>query len=116
MFARVLRWVLVWAVALSVIGMHHVGTQPSSSHPTVTVTDCRPPDTTSEHSPTRHGEQDLLHLCLAILGAALALILALVAWRGTPPAQRVPTSTTPLRPPRTRGAPALLANLCVLRL
>jgi hypothetical protein len=115
-FARVLRWVLVWAVALSVIGMHHVGTQPSGSHPTVAVTDCCPHDTTSEQPPAQDGEHDLLHLCLAILVAALALVLALVAWCGTAPGRRVPTSTTPLRPPRTRGAPALLANLCVLRL
>jgi hypothetical protein len=65
--------------------------------------------------------QDLLHLCLAVLVAALGLGLFLRALRRSPVCDLVGAFVTrtigrrpPLPPPR--GAPAVLASLCVLRL
>ncbi|MEJ2851803.1 MULTISPECIES: hypothetical protein [unclassified Saccharothrix] len=123
--ARALRWVLVWAVALALVGMHHLSTQQPGGHAAasaaVAVDDCCPHAGTSEHAPTQDGGHDLLHLCLAILSAALVLALTLLAANSLANSTNVHTFAArvarlrapPLRP---RGAPALLASLCVLRL
>ncbi|MEU4445269.1 hypothetical protein AB0K14_23175 [Actinosynnema sp. NPDC050801] len=123
---RASRWALVWAVAFAVVGMHHLGTQEPAAHAVtasaaVTPVDCCTDDASEEHAPAPTGQHDLLHLCLAILGVALGLTLAVFAVRG-----RVVTghpgspSTRAVRPrpppPRPGGAPTLLARLCVLRL
>ncbi|WP_447002997.1 hypothetical protein ACRAKI_25240 [Saccharothrix isguenensis] len=65
--------------------------------------------------------QDLLHLCLAVLVAALGSGLLLRAVRRSPvsdPVGAFVTRTIGRRPalPPPRGVPAVLASLCVLRL
>lgn len=124
--ARALRWALVWAVVLAVVGMHHLSTQDNSSHSVASAAvavavDCCPDGATTEHAPKRDGEHDMVHLCLAILAAALVLALTLLVSRtglNTARFQAFAALVARLRapPPRPRGAPALLASLCVLRL
>ncbi|WP_238412667.1 DUF6153 family protein [Saccharothrix deserti] len=123
---RASQWALVWAVAFAVVGMHHLGTQESAVRPTAasaaaTVVDCCADDASEEHSPGSGGQHDMLHLCLAILAAALGLTLALLAVRGRRLPERFESFATRVTrprspPPRPGGASALLANLCVLRL
>lgn len=123
--ARALRWALVWALVLAVVGMHHLsaqdGSHPMASASVMAVDECCPLSATTEHAPKQDGEHDMLHLCLAILAAALVLALTLLVLRtglNTERFQAFAALAARLRapPPRPRGAPALLANLCVLRL
>ncbi|MEU4742068.1 hypothetical protein AB0G02_16620 [Actinosynnema sp. NPDC023658] len=63
----------------------------------------------------------MLHLCLAVLGAALGLGLILLASRRRAVAElfdrlSMHVSGPRAPPPRPRGTPAVLASLCVLRL
>ncbi|ONI80092.1 hypothetical protein ALI22I_42450 [Saccharothrix sp. ALI-22-I] len=116
---------MVWAVAFAVVGMHHLGTQELAVHPTaasaaVTMADCCA-DASEEHDQDPAGQHDMLHLCLAILAAALGLALALLAIRRRRLPERFQSFTTRATrprspPPRPGGTSALLANLCVLRL
>ncbi|ONI90981.1 hypothetical protein ALI22I_10975 [Saccharothrix sp. ALI-22-I] len=106
--------------------MHHLGTQEPAAHPTAasavaTVVDCCAHGASEERAPAPSEQHDMLHLCLAILAAAVGLALTLFAVRGRAITERF--SSLPARaarprspPPRPSGAPALLANLCVLRL
>ncbi|WP_245950676.1 DUF6153 family protein [Saccharothrix carnea] len=119
------QWALVWAVAFAVVGMHHLGTQEPVGHAATasaaaTVVDCCD-HASEEHTPVPTGQHDALHLCLAILCAALGLTLAVLALRARTVAERLSSlSTRAARPrsppPRPGGAPARLAELCVLRL
>ena len=123
---RASQWALVWAVAFALVGMHHLGTQEPDAHPTTvsaaaSVLDCCAHDASQEHAPNPAGQHDMLHLCLAILCAALSLALALFAMSRRTVTERLGTrSTGAVRPrappPRPGGAPARLAQLCVLRL
>lgn len=122
---RASQWALVWAVAIAVVGMHHLGTQEPAIHATTasaaaTVVDCCT-HASEEHTPAPTGQHDMLHLCLAILCVALGLTLAVFALRGRTVTERL--SSLSMRaarprspPPRPGGAPARLAELCVLRL
>ncbi len=119
------QWALVWAVAFAVVGMHHLGTQEPAVHTTTasaaaTVADCCD-HASEEHTPAPTGQHDMLHLCLAVLCAALGLTLAMAALRGRTVTEGL--SSLSMRaarprspPPRPGGAPARLAELCVLRL
>ncbi|GAA0256003.1 hypothetical protein GCM10010492_66090 [Saccharothrix mutabilis subsp. mutabilis] len=109
--SRVPHWVLVWTVVFAVVGMHHLSAQQPPAHTTTTAVACCAHDAPQEH------EHDTLHLCLAVLGAALALAaLALAAFRKTAERPGTPLTRAVHRPPGPRGTPALLATLCVLRL
>ncbi|WP_309111594.1 hypothetical protein [Saccharothrix sp.] len=121
--SRAPHWVLVWTVVFAVIGMHHLstraehglGTHAEHGHAPA-ATACCTHGTPEEPAPNDH---DALHLCLAVLGAALALAaLALIAFRDRKTAERLGTLLARVvhSPPGPRGAPALLATLCVLRL
>ncbi|MFI9816860.1 DUF6153 family protein [Saccharothrix variisporea] len=120
--ASALRWVLVWAVALALVGMHHLSTHPSGDHTTTSATVMAADECCShatENAPTQDSGHDMLHLCLAILSAALVLALALLTANRPVNRNRIHAlSVARLRapPPPPRGTPALLANLCVLRL
>ena len=90
---------LLFGLALSVIGMHHLPLSP--------------------HAPTEvHAVSTLVHLCLAVLYAAAGLLL--LAWLLTAVGAGVPATRLPLRarrvwrPPGTAGR-SLLTSLCVLR-
>ena len=123
---RASQWALVWAVAFAVVGMHHLGTQEPAAHPTTastaaTMVDCCAHGASDEHAPAPSGQHDMLHLCLAILCAVLGLTLTLFALRVPVNTERFSSLRTRAArprppPPRPGGAPALLANLCVLRL
>ncbi|XVV06061.1 hypothetical protein ACQPW3_12005 [Actinosynnema sp. CA-248983] len=113
--SRLPHWVLVWTVVFAVVGMHHLGTQAEHGDAPA-ATACCTHGTPDEPAPSGH---DALHLCLAVLGAALALAaLALIAFRDRKAAERLGTLLARVvhSPPGPRGAPALLATLCVLRL
>lgn len=134
------RWLLLCALAVGVIGMHHLGLTGHHGHdgpmvdavvamatgadtherPAADAVDsltaagcCVPAPRPANH----HGVELLLHLCLAMLASAALLCALLVRWRGVgrdigPPH---PTSWVPQRwvPPDSGTA---LASLGVLRL
>jgi hypothetical protein len=120
---------LLCALALSVIGMHHVPLAPhGTSHATMsaqampasmTVAPVLPEVQPSGDHGTGTGH-DLLHLCLVVLGAAGGVLL--LAWLLTavgagwsaPSAKLLPPPWRTWRPPRTAGR-SLLASICVLR-
>jgi hypothetical protein len=125
---RTQRLLLLCALALSIIGMHHLAL---SSHcpPQVTVlagAHAGPPTATSLSAPAAEarpaddqptdgtGHDMLLHLCLAVLCAAGGLLL--LAWLSA----AVGTSGVPTgaarSPPWVRHAwSLLLTSLCVMR-
>ncbi|HEX8869550.1 MAG TPA: hypothetical protein VF821_28065 [Lentzea sp.] len=102
---RLTQWVLLCALVLAVVGMHHVAAAetPHAGH-----------SMSQQQEPHEH---DLLHLCLAVLVAAT---VALTAWflvrTALPQLAALPSETplsTPQRPPP--GGRSLLTSLCVLR-
>jgi hypothetical protein len=106
----------VWAVALAVVGMHHLSTHEQSTHTMAGVE-----HVAGQHTPEPDGQHDVLHLCLAVLCVVLGLGLILMASRRRTIADLVGSfvaKTTRPRspPPPPRGVPARLASLCVLRL
>lgn len=126
---QLLQWMLVWALAVAVVGMHHLATSEQSTHPMAGVSiaahvDCcdhADAAVSDQHAPMPGGRHDMLHLCLAVLCAALGIGLILIAARRGAVGElfrsllmRVTHPRSP--PPRPRGGPALLASLCVLRL
>ncbi|MFI7679048.1 hypothetical protein [Actinophytocola sp. NPDC049390] len=84
------RWLLLCVLAFGLIGMHHLGwmshpcgtpAEPMSSTSVLMPDDVMAPAAPSAGQPdpsaghrTHHGVDDLLHLCLAVLVAALALV------------------------------------------
>jgi hypothetical protein len=119
---------LLCALALCVVAMHHVsmarspeGASVMHAMPTAQVEAAAVVDTGSgEHHPGMpDGAHNLLHLCLAVVSAAVALFLALAALgRSRPVEVAVPASPRgspyPERPPDRRGR-LILTSLCVLR-
>ncbi|RLK58324.1 DUF6153 family protein [Actinokineospora cianjurensis] len=115
------RWVLLSALLLGVVGMHHLTDHPTSTgHPGSHAMHTTEPaaltvDTEVPKEPVP--AHDLLHLCLAVLGAALGLgMLWLVLGTAvtTAPARRssgVVVALAPRAPPPGR----LLLTLCVSR-
>ena len=123
---------LMCALALSVIGMHHV---PLSPHCTPHVTMSAGTHTASTPAsealisavaaapnarPSGDSGHDMLHLCLAVLWAAGGLLLlacllvSVGAGAATPAATLLLWTRRVWQPPGTAGRP-LLTSLCVLR-
>src|SRR5688500_13291849 len=114
------QWALLCLLVLGVVGMHHVsaGAGMPGGHTAVASAhgDHHAPDE-PEPAPTH----DMLHLCMAILGAVTSLLL--LGWpllRLTRPPDDPAASTpawprAPARPPPLGGR-GLLNSLCVLRL
>ena len=102
---RFTQWVLLCALVFAVVGMHHVAAA-ETPHDMHSVTQQQEPH-----------EHDALHLCVAVLVAAAALLFAWFLLRTALPrlAVLVPTAppSTPQRPPP--GGRPLLTTLCVLR-
>ncbi len=124
--ATLARWMMLVALALGVLAMHHVsqaddaraGFGQSAMAP---VTDGAPgahPDVDHD-KPTPAGHNDLLHLCLAVVCAAVGLAIALwlirtrrewfspLAWSNTIRAA--------IRAPPPRWGRDILHSVCVLR-
>ncbi|WP_051772635.1 lipase chaperone [Saccharothrix sp. NRRL B-16314] len=144
---RALQWLLVSALAIAVVGMHHlsghdaghsagmtavvavepVAVECCADHvgmteplPAMSTASAMPMADLTPSMPEPSGH-DLLHLCLAVLVAALGLGVLLRALRRSPVCDlvgafviRTVGRRPPLPPPR--GVPAVLASLCVLRL
>lgn len=117
----VTQWLLLCVLFLGVVGMHHVATsgEMASGHDMTQMT-AHPEHSPEEPAPSSP-EHDLLHLCVAVLCAAVSLLL--LAWllvrSTTQGAGLAPGSSAwsraPDRPPPIGGR-ALLSSLCVLRL
>lgn len=113
------RVLLLFALALGIAVMHHVpspgaGHAMTSQMSVVQAHDAAP----AAESGMPAGEHSMLHLCLAVLYAAGALVLGLLAFRRRPAVQAVFDGTrgSPAadRPPDRRGR-AVLTSLCVSR-
>ncbi|OZM70672.1 hypothetical protein CFN78_23600 [Amycolatopsis antarctica] len=118
------RWLLLCAVALGVVAMHHVGAEPGhppTGHHSAAVSVAEHPSMLPlADEPMPHGGgHDLGHLCLAILGAAAGVALALLlvyAHRGQARELRrgIGAWAAARGPPPTPGRHILLTS-CVLR-
>jgi Family of unknown function (DUF6153) len=123
------RWLLLGALVLGVVLMHHV---PAAGPPGMPDTHAMPSavlhlDTADHMQPASdvqapdpmHPHHVLAHLCLAVLGGMALLVLALagtVVGRAPVAAPRPPLAAPRVdRPPGGAGR-RLLASLCVLRL
>ncbi|NBH03450.1 hypothetical protein [Amycolatopsis sp. SID8362] len=125
---KVQQVMLLCALALCVVAMHHVSmakTPESASvmHAMPNVQLESPMvagwDSGEHHPGMPDGAHDLLHLCMAVVGAAVALFLALLALSRSRPAKVLAPvsprgSPVPGRPPDRRGR-LILTSLCVLR-
>jgi hypothetical protein len=125
---KVRQVILLCALAVGVLAMHHVSLSHGMSDAASAVgthvapgsgpemADSAPGGGSGEHHP--NGLHDLLHLCLAVLGAAAALLAAFlgISW----PSTTFPRISGPRGSPR-RGRPPdgggreILTSLCVLR-
>ncbi|MCR6488938.1 hypothetical protein M8542_39530 [Amycolatopsis sp. OK19-0408] len=132
---KVQQVVLLCALAVCVVAMHHVGLasgMPGVAGVTAThdMSDAgsqaavAPPDIGSaEHDPGMPGGMhDVLHLCLAVLCAAGALLLTVAAFLGISRFTTTFSCAKHLRGPPSRGRPthryggrSILTSLCVLR-
>ena len=136
---KVQQVVLLCALAVCVVAMHHFSVaagMPGAAVDTAThaMSEAAPdvvgPDVVApppvagsgEHDPGMpSGMHDMLHLCLAVLCAAGALLLALLAFLGVswftttfPRSPQLRGSPRRGRPPDGRGR-NILTSLCVLR-
>ncbi|MBW4720740.1 hypothetical protein [Saccharothrix obliqua] len=113
-----LRWVLLCALALGVLGTHHLSGG-HAAHPAKVVATAQDPSAATPPTPDHGAGDDLLgHLCLAVLAAATGAGLAL-ALRRTPRGQTTRTRVAAIddgypRPPPTPTS-TRLASLRVLR-
>lgn len=102
---RFTQWVLLCALVFAVVGMHHVAAA-ETPHDAHSVSHQQPPH-----------EHDALHLCVAVLVAAAALLFAWFLLHPALPRLTVVATAAPLSPlqrPPPGGRP-LLTALCVLR-
>ncbi len=120
------RWLLLCALVLGVILMHHTGTgspghDGSTGHAVsavsaaVSTAQAEPP---ADGHPAPGHAGDLLHLCLAVLFAAAGLVLTwwlLARAEGPAPVARGRTVKAPARAPPPRSGRAILHLACVLR-
>ncbi|WP_033288535.1 hypothetical protein [Amycolatopsis jejuensis] len=120
--------ILLGALALCIAVMHHVSLPGASSHamaPIAAIGDLThtaptaAADPGGEHPGMPDGGHTMLHLCLAVLYAVGALLLALLGFRrrsaGVHPTPAGPRGLpAPGRPPDRRGR-LILTSLCVLR-
>ncbi|MET8849895.1 DUF6153 family protein [Amycolatopsis sp. NPDC004625] len=121
---RVQRVLLLCALALGVVAMHHVGMADAAGGTAIhAMADPGPPAATGsgsgsgDHDPG--GLHDVLHLCLAVLCAAGALLLTVVLFLGAARCTTKFSRTIGSRGPPGRGRPPdgrrILTSLCVLR-
>ena len=123
------RVILLCALALGVLAMHHVNAA-GIVHETVEtfVVDTSAVATTAESldAAPQHpacplcGDHDVLHVCLAVLCASTMVLLALFALLRTAnsvtaPAVIGPRGSPRPDPPPGEGGRAVIACLCVLR-
>ncbi|MGW4213783.1 DUF6153 family protein [Lentzea sp. NPDC004789] len=116
----VTQWLLLCALFLGVVGMHHVATSGEMAS-VDNMTRVTAHHERSPEEPTPSPEHDVLHLCVAVLCAVVSLLL--LAWllvRTTPPRTgralgSSAWSRAPVHPPPVGGR-ALLSSVCVLRL
>ncbi|MEV5714772.1 DUF6153 family protein [Amycolatopsis mediterranei] len=128
---KVQRVLLLCALALGVVAMHHVGMANAAGTTAMHAMSSdagpqeatAPPETGSgHHDPGLPGGlHDVLHLCLAVLCAAGALLLAVVvflgiSWFTTTFSRADGSRGSPSRGrPPNRGGRGILTSLCVLR-
>ncbi|MEV6908782.1 DUF6153 family protein [Amycolatopsis sp. NPDC051071] len=138
-YPAALRWLLLCVVALGLVGMHHVTAEAShgavhktaghetAKHETAThdmaavaMADPCCTDTPAHDDGSEHNEHNGLHLCLAVLAAAVLLFVAwllvrrgrtMATWK-SPPGNG---SAWGRDPPRWRPVPERLSFLCVSR-
>ncbi|SFR24870.1 hypothetical protein SAMN04488564_108117 [Lentzea waywayandensis] len=118
--SRTIQWILLCALFLGVIGMHHVNVSNDMSlaHGSMSASAHHAPPS---EDPVPQPTHEMLHLCVAVLCAVVSLLL--LAWlllRTTRPTTghllaSAAWPRTPERPP-PRGGRDLLSSLCVLRL
>ena len=123
--------ILLFALALCVVAMHHVGMADNlmgdaaaPAMPTMSASRIEPgpaPAPGDEHPGMPGDGHGLLHLCLAVLSAVGAALLALLALGAFAQPAALPStsaglpgSAAPERPPDRRGR-TVLTSLCVLR-
>ncbi|KZB85790.1 DUF6153 family protein [Amycolatopsis regifaucium] len=121
-YPAALRWLLLCVVALGLVGMHHVIAESGhgAGHETSAFAMADPccPDTPSHDD--GDGGHSGLHLCLAVLAAAVLLIITWLLVRSgrtgaTWRARSASGSASGRDPPRWRPVPERLSFLCVLR-
>lgn len=116
----VTQWLLLCALFLGVIGMHHVAMSGDTPSPHSATSATAHEQPAPEH-PSPQPAHDMLHLCVAVLCAVVSLLL--LAWSlmraGRPAADRLQVTTAwpraPDHPPPIGGR-TLLSSVCVLRL
>jgi hypothetical protein len=111
------RWVLLCALALGVVAMHHVpepGPAMTMDHSVVMAAGVT---TEGQQAPDDMG--DMLHLCLAVLGGLLILALTLFLLTSvskvTTARFRAAPAGVPARAPPWRRGRDILESACVLR-
>ncbi|ASR33891.1 hypothetical protein BAY61_01555 [Prauserella marina] len=120
------RWALLCALALGVVAMHHVGTNPGGHTGHQATSEKHQAQTSAGHQDTAddksgsHGTHDaLLHLCLAVLTALGGILLAVVfLGRRTESASRTRnplTGGTGARAPPVRSGRDIKHLTCVIR-
>ncbi|GLY43457.1 hypothetical protein Amsp01_094800 [Amycolatopsis sp. NBRC 101858] len=112
------RWLLLCALALAVVAMHHV---PADHGPVVAASASMSGELHAGlPMPGHDGGHSPLHDCLAVLTAAVALLLAVVLLccraTGAVVVRQVPGRRRGARPPPPRSGRLLLAAHCVLRI
>ncbi|OXM67419.1 DUF6153 family protein [Amycolatopsis vastitatis] len=126
---RVQQVLLLCALAVGVVAMHHIGMANAGSTAMHAMSAAAPQVVTAppaagsgEHDPGMpDGLHDILHLCLAVLCAAGALLLAVavflaVSWSTTTFSRAVRSRGSPSRGrPPDEGGRDILTSLCVLR-
>ncbi|SMD25532.1 DUF6153 family protein [Lentzea albidocapillata] len=118
--SRTTQWVLLCALFLGVVGMHHVNVSNdmSPTHGSISTSAHHAPPS---EDPAPQPTHEMLHLCVAVLCAVVSLLLLvwLLLRAARPITGRVfasaPWPRAPNRPP-PRGGRDLLSSLCVLRL
>jgi hypothetical protein len=118
---RTIQWILLCALFLGVVGMHHVNVSNDMS-PAHGIVSVGTHGGTHPEEPAPEPAHEALHLCVAVLSAVASLLL--LAWllslsTKRPAPMRVRATDLwprgPERPP-PRGGRDLLGSLCVLRL
>ena len=130
----VLRWIFLVVLALGIVGMHHLAVMGPDMDPLSQVTpvsavsmssmqaevSCCDADSSMKHHPA--GTNDMLHLCLAVLGASVVLMLSWLLLCSVNVLRQRQAARPPWAagigrgPPAAHAAPALLLSLGVLRL
>lgn len=130
---RQARWLLLCALALAVVGMHHLALAPHEATPDGTHATAMmsvagapadapvAPRIDSATYPATGAGHDLMHLCLAVLfstGGLLFLAWLLIAVGGPPPKSLASILVLASRRRRSPGPAgrALLTSVCLLRI